>query len=93
MLKLFKKIKNFFVLRKLNKEFDKEVDENIELWFNPTVVKTLQMEKELQQKYINGMTLLKRTVKEKSKDYPNITQFLKDQEANSSHIIYLVGLL
>lgn len=56
---LFAKIKNWWDLRQAVKQFDKEVDENINMYYHRDSVSEIQEDQDVQQKYYNGMALLK----------------------------------
>lgn len=65
-MSLFKKIKDWWfeiqlekTIDKNVKEFNKEVDENINMWSNKDPVAEVQQDREIEQKYYNGMALLK----------------------------------
>lgn len=76
MLKvLWNKIKNWIRYHILVKELNKEVDENIDLWFNSIPIELRQ--EQLQQKYHTGLANLKDEVRKRAKD-GSLESVLKD---------------
>jgi len=63
---LWSKFKLFLALRKTEKEFNKEVDENINLRYSKSDVELLQ--EETQQKYYNGIALMKSRLRDQIKN-------------------------
>lgn len=58
-MNFLKRIKDWWTFRSLNKDFDKEVDENVKLWYDSSLTSEVQTDQDVQQKYFNGLSLLK----------------------------------
>lgn len=63
---LWKRLKDYVSYRLLVRELNKEVDENIDLWFTPHRVEMRQ--DQLQQKYQTGLVNLKDEVRKRAKE-------------------------
>lgn len=61
---LFARIKDWWTFRSLEKEFNKEVDENVNMYYHRDSVSEIQEDQDVQQKYYNGMALLKRRLRQ-----------------------------
>jgi hypothetical protein len=62
---LLKRIKIWWDLRQAVKEFDKEVDENINMHYHRDTTSEIQEDQDVQQKYYNGITLMKRRIRDR----------------------------
>jgi hypothetical protein len=89
---LFQKLKDWWTLATLTKEFHKEVDQNVNMWSNRDSITEVQEDQAIQQKYYNGVTLMKRRIKERigtlspheylSKNSVDLLTLAKDEDAN-----------
>lgn len=59
-MNIFQRVKLWWDLRQAVKEFDKEVDENINMYYHRDTTSEIQDDQDVQQKYYNGLTLMKR---------------------------------
>ena len=57
---LFANLKDWWTFRQLSKEFNKEVDENVNMWHHTDSMAEVQDDEAIQQKYHNGITLMKK---------------------------------
>lgn len=64
MSSIFKIIKDWWTYRHLAKAFDKEVDENTDLWFNRSIPELLHEER--LEKYHQGLLYVKEEIKKKA---------------------------
>lgn len=76
------KIKDWWTFRSLYKEFNKEVDENTNRWSNRDTHSEVQEDQDIEQKYYNGISLLKsRLLKEIANNDPHqILERYKDND-------------
>lgn len=63
-IKILKNIKDWLSLKILEKKVNKDIDQNVNMWFNRPIEQIAEHDTDVQQKYYNGITLLKRRVKE-----------------------------
>jgi hypothetical protein len=63
-------IKDWWTFRSLTKDLKKEVDQNINVWYNSDRVEDSLHEHEVQKKYYNGLTLMKARLKDKAANSP-----------------------
>lgn len=59
-MNIFSRIKDWWTFRQLSNEFNKEVDENVNMWQHSDAHAEVQDDEAVQQKYHNGITLMKR---------------------------------
>lgn len=64
-MNIFKTIKSWWTMFFLEKEMNKEIDQNVNMYYHRPSTEAVQDDETVQQKYFNGITLMKRRLKEK----------------------------
>ena len=67
-MKFLQKIKDWWTLKSLEKAMNKEIDQNVNMWFNRSLEQIAEHDSDAQQKYFNGITLMKRRIKDAAGD-------------------------
>jgi len=87
-MNLFARIKDWWLWRKALKDFDKEVIQNVNMWGRSDPISHVQDDEAAKQKLYNGLTLMKRRLKQSMNGF-DPTLYLAKYYSNEADLLAL----